>query len=370
MTTRRSGRGATWTACQFATFLHARIPRVECPTHGVKQVSVPWAAPRSRFTLLFERFAIDVLLEADVSGAAKVLRITWDEAHHLMKRAVERGMARKPRRVPEKLGIDEKAVAKGHKYMTLVCDLDSGTVEHIADDRRKESLMSYFGPMHLHEVGGIEAVAMDMWEPFYQTVIACVPDAVDKIVFDRFHVAQHMNEAVDQVRRAETKELRSDGDEVLKGTRYLWLYGRENVPETRTADFEALRALNLKTGRAWAIKEQLRDLWNCDDREDAALHFRRWYFWPLTRGSARSSRSRRWSNATSTISSPTSSTESPTRPPKESTPPFRPSRNARMDFAIARTSRRQSTSAAVGWNFIRDHPRRTRMDRPSFRALC
>jgi transposase len=82
-------------SCQFMTYLHARPPRVNCPKHGVKQVRLPWADPKARFTALFERFAIDVLLETDVLGATRILRISWDEAWHIQERAVARGMAAK-----------------------------------------------------------------------------------------------------------------------------------------------------------------------------------------------------------------------------------------------------------------------------------
>jgi transposase len=85
--------------CQFKTFLHARIPRVECPTHGVKQTKVSWAEEHARFTALFERLAILVLKETNIEGAGKILRISWDEAWHIMERAVERGRKRKKRRV-------------------------------------------------------------------------------------------------------------------------------------------------------------------------------------------------------------------------------------------------------------------------------
>ena len=100
-------------SCGFTTWLHARPPRVGCPTHGVRQVSLPWAEPHSRFTALFERLAIDVLKEADVSGACEVLRISWDEAWHIMEKAVRRGLAAKEHRVPELVGVDEKAARGG-----------------------------------------------------------------------------------------------------------------------------------------------------------------------------------------------------------------------------------------------------------------
>jgi transposase len=266
-------------SCQFATMLRARVPRVECPDHGVRQASVPWAEPRSRFTLLFERFAISVLLETDVAGAAKILGISWDEAHHLMQRAVARGRARKPRGLARRIGIDEKAIAKRHRYLTIVSDIDRGTVEFLAEGRTKESLFSYLAPFTVVEVAGVEAIAMDMWSPYFETATRWIPFAADKIVFDRYHIVQHMNQAVDQVRRAESKTLAAEDDSTLKGTRYLWLYGQENVPESRADQFASLRRMNLKTARAWAIKELLRDLWECPTGEDAQAFHARWHGW-------------------------------------------------------------------------------------------
>ena len=115
-------------SCQFFTYLHARVPRISCSTHGIRQVSVPWAEARGRFTKMFERLAIDVLKACDVSSAAALLRISWDEAWRIQKRAVERGLARKLEKPLVEIGVDEKAIAKGHQYMTLVCDLREGTI--------------------------------------------------------------------------------------------------------------------------------------------------------------------------------------------------------------------------------------------------
>jgi transposase len=106
-------------SCQFMTYLHAQPPRVQCPTHGVRQVRLSWADRRARFTTLFERLAIDVLNETDVRGATRILRISWDEAWHILERAVVRGQHAKPARVTARIGIDEKAIAKGHRYLTL-----------------------------------------------------------------------------------------------------------------------------------------------------------------------------------------------------------------------------------------------------------
>ena len=113
----------------------------------------------------------------------------------------------------------------------------------------------------MNDLGEVEAFAMDMWEPYVQTLRRYVDDIDAKIVFDRFHIVKHMNGAVDLVRRQENKVLRADGDDRLVGTKYLWLYGEENLPtdrlelETRMR-FAALRLSNLKTARAWALKSR------------------------------------------------------------------------------------------------------------------
>lgn len=266
-------------SCQFQTYLHARIPRVACGEHGGVQVRVPWAEPRSRFTLLFERLAIDVLRQCDVSGATRILRISWDEAWGLMERAVTRGRQRKARTVVRRIGVDEKAAAKGHRYLTLVCDLDEGTVEPIAEDRKQGSLDRYYAGLTQEQLDGIEAVAMDMGEPYIQATRSQVPKADKKIVFDRFHVMGYVGKAVDTVRKQEHRALMALGDETLKGSKYLWLYSRENVPEQRREEFAALRRQELKVGRAWALKETLRRLWHYVYPASGWKFWKRWYFW-------------------------------------------------------------------------------------------
>lgn len=266
-------------SCQFKTFLHARPPRVNCSAHGVRQVRLPWAEPHARFTALFERLAIDVLQETDISGATTILRISWDEAWHLMERAVARGQRAKGERICPAIGVDEDAVAKGQKYMTLVYDLEEATVEYIGDGRNQESLDGYFRGLTPAQLAGIEAIAIDMWDPFARSILEHVPDAEDKIVYDCFHILAHMGKAVDLVRKREHRALTAVGDETLKGSKYLWLYGVENLPEKHRARFKALRAAELKTGRAWAIKESLRALWDYRSYAWAKKYWKAWYFW-------------------------------------------------------------------------------------------
>jgi len=261
------------------TWLVARIPRVRCPLHGIRQVRVPWALPSCRFTMAFETRAIDTLLEADVLGASRLLRLSWDEAWGVMERAVTRGLQAKQQRIIPRIGVDEKAIAKRHQYVTLVSDLDRGTVEFIAFDRKKSSLDAYYQSLTEDQLAGIQAIAMDMWEPFITSTHHYVPHAAAKIVFDRFHVMTHMTKAVDDVRKAEHRRLQEQGDDTLKRTKYLWLFSEENLPNNYTEWFARLKAMNLKTGRAWAIKESLRTLWTYQRKPWAKRCWQEWYNW-------------------------------------------------------------------------------------------
>ena len=148
-----------------------------------------------------------------------------------MERAVARGQRAKGPRVPRRLGVDEKAAAKGHRYLTLVCDLTRATVEYIADDRKQASLDAYFATVPPDQLARIEAIAMDMWEPYVQSVLAHVPNGQMKIVFDKYHIMSHMGTAVDTVRKREHRVLRDEGNDVLTGSKYVWLYAGPNVPE-------------------------------------------------------------------------------------------------------------------------------------------
>ena len=263
------------------TWVFASVPRIGCLFHGVQRVRLPWALPSSRFTLGFEKHAIDTLLEADVLGASRLLRLSWDETWGLMTRAVNRGLKAKRRRVIPYLGVDEKSVAKRHRYVTLVGDLDRGTIEFVSFDRKKNSLDAFYQSLSPKQLAGIRAVAMDMWEPYISSTLQHVPAAANKIVFDRFHVMKHMLEAVDAVRKAEHRRLQAAGDDTLKGTKFYWLFSEEKVPEQYAERFARLKRQHLQTSRAWAIKECLRDLWHYQHKDEARRHWQAWHSWAI-----------------------------------------------------------------------------------------
>lgn len=266
-------------SCQFRTVLHARPPRIECKTDGVRQVDLPWAEPGGRFTSMFESLAIEVLLATDIKNAASILCITWDQAWHLMQRAVIRGRQAKAEQVPGLMGVDEKSYAKRHKYVTVVYDLERATVEYLGRGRDFGSLAAYFKAFAPESLAGIQGIALDMCQAYINACNHFVPDAGHKMVFDRFHVMSQMLDAVDRVRKRENRELMRQGDATLAKSRYLWLYSPENMPEAAAARFADLKGAKLRTARAWAIKESLRELWRYSSETWARKFHRRWHFW-------------------------------------------------------------------------------------------
>lgn len=265
---------------QYVTLLHAKPPRVRCEQHGVKTVRLPWADPKSRFTLLFERFAIELLLATDVKAASQLLRLSWDQAWNIKSRAVTRGLARKKQVPPRYVGIDEKAFGGGHNnFMTVICDLEHARVEWMGDDRKAETAKAYFDQFTEEALNLVEAVAMDMWRPFAKAVNEVLGGAESKIVYDRFHVMREITRALDETRKAEHRQLQRQGDDTLKSTKYLWLRNQENLSDTSRKEFSGLRKASLKTARAWAIKELLRDLWSYRSARHARAFWKRWYNW-------------------------------------------------------------------------------------------
>lgn len=260
----------------YHVYLHARIPRIECMEHGKLQVSLPWSDRHSRFSMRFENLAMEMMKGMDILNASVILGISWFQAHGIMRRAVERGLSRKSSS-PVRIGIDEKSYGKHHRYMTVVYDLDKNVVDHIESGRKKESLDMYYTKIGKDAVSKIMAVSMDMWDPFIASTRSNIMDADSRIVFDRFHIMKHMNSAVDQVRNIESRNAESR--EMLKKTRYLWLYSSENLPDKYKEKYEILKTSDLKTARAYGIKENLRNLWKCNTEEEASSFWKMWHHW-------------------------------------------------------------------------------------------
>jgi transposase len=252
-------------SCNHKTIIEADLARVNCPEHGVHQVTVPWAEKNSRFTLELERHVCMWLRDASISAVADMFGLSWDTVAGIQERAVNRGLAKRKTATPENIGIDETAYQKRHEYVTVVLDKDNNTVLDVLQDRKAETLDTWFKTQVMADFSALQSISMDMWDAFIKAVKANFGDAERLIAFDRYHVAQHLNKAVDKVRAQEHRELMNEyGASELTGTKYEWLRTSANI-DNRTGDrpaFMRLAGLNLKTARAWRIKETAALLWD------------------------------------------------------------------------------------------------------------
>lgn len=265
--------------CQYATWLVAQVPRMRCPEHGVRQVAVPWAEGNSRLTALFEALVIDWLKVATISEVAERLALTWSAVAGVQQRAVARGLKRRALEPPRTLGVDETSFAKRHEYVTVVND--GARVVHVADGRGREALAAWYAEQDPAWLAGLETVAMDMWAPYIRATMDHVPEATAKLAFDKFHIAQHLGQAVDAVRRIEHRRLKRSGDASLARTRYWWLQHPDKLSARRWSGLRALKAANLQTARAWAIKEHAMCLWHYRTRGWARRGWLAWYQWAI-----------------------------------------------------------------------------------------
>ena len=211
---------------------HLSVPHDPCtpgrraataPSTGPRVVRLPWAEASSRFTALFEALAISWLKEASQQGVAELLALSWDEIHGILERAVQRGLERREAEPIPYLGVDEKSFRKRHRYLTVVNDLNRSRVLFVAEGRRQASLDGFWKTLSAEQLARVEAVAMDMWDPYVASTREHLDESEKKIVYDKYHIAAYLAKAVDQVRRAENQRLRALGDERLTGTKHTWL---------------------------------------------------------------------------------------------------------------------------------------------------
>jgi transposase len=264
--------------CGFETILRARVPRVRGSDGKVWTVPVPWAEKGSRFTLLFERFVVAVLLGTqNITAASGLVDLSWDQLHRIMERAVERGLERRDLETLRHLGMDEKSFAKGQSYVSVMTDLDEGRVLEVMDGRDMSAGEMLLATLPDEVKEQIEAVCIDMSGSNQGAIEKELPQAA--IVHDRFHISAHLNDGVAKVHREENIRLQKQGDERLKGTQRLFGFDPDHFNDEQALRFQECRDADLKTARAWAIKEMFRRFWDYRYEGNARKFFKEWFGW-------------------------------------------------------------------------------------------
>ena len=257
---------------QHETHLTARVPRVECPEHGVRQVTLPWARPRSGFTLLFEALIMAMVREMPVATLARLVgeedKRVWRVVHHYVDEAVE---AQDLQGV-ERVGIDETSSRRGHEYVTVFADLDERRGVFCVEGKDHETVQAFslFVETHGGDLERVSEVCQDMSEAFLKGTLTHLPKA--EITFDRYHVRSHLSKAVDEIRREESKHHK----QLLKNTRYMWLKRPKNLTDRQRDLLDELLAQPLDTVRAYTLAQQFDSFYELDDPDTAEEFLRRW----------------------------------------------------------------------------------------------
>jgi transposase len=181
---------------QFSTEIRARLPRCACPEHGVVTLVPPWAEPGSRFTLLFEAFVVQVLAAcSSLTQAVELLRLDWDGVQRIMERAVARGLLLRSTDSVTRVALDEKSFGRGHDYVSILTDHSPPRVLEVVPERTTAAALALWESLPEVRRKKVEAASMDMGASFASATRQAAPQA--KIVHDRFHVSQYLNEAVE-----------------------------------------------------------------------------------------------------------------------------------------------------------------------------
>ena len=245
-----------------AVFFAYSRRRVDCIGCGVKAERVPWAAGNRQLTESLCWFLASWARHLSWSEVAKKFHMSWDTVFRAVERAVEWGLENRSLTDIESLGVDEIARAKGHKYLTLVYQIDKGMrrLLWIGDDRKEATLRGFFSMFGAEKTAKISAICSDMWKPYLKVIKECLPTALH--VLDRFHIVANLNKAVDKVRAEESRKLAAAGYEpVLSKSKWVLLRRRENLKDKQRVSLRRLLQHNLKTVRAYLLKEEFQQLW-------------------------------------------------------------------------------------------------------------
>jgi transposase len=266
-------------------FIELPVSRVECRRCGaVRQVKIAFADRRVTYTRAFERYALELSRYMTIKDVAEHLGISWDVIKGIQKRHLKRKFAKPKLKHLKQIAIDEISTGKGHCYVTIVLDLESGAVVHVGDGKGGDALKSFW--RRLRASGAkIEAVAIDMSPAYIDAVTTHLRGAT--LVFDRFHVLKLYNDKLSELRRAMYRELTDTMQKsVLKGSRWLLLKRPENLDPSRNEPQrlrEALR-LNQPLATAYYLKEELHEIWEQDDQETAAAMLMDWIVYAESTG--------------------------------------------------------------------------------------
>lgn len=255
-----------------------RTARVSCAHCGkIRAEAIPWAQGKCRLTtgLIWLLSAFCKLLPW--KQVAELFNVHWNTVAAAVKQAVAYGLAHRDMRGVERIGVDELSRRKGHVYVTNVYDLKAKSLLWSGEEREKDTLEAFVKEHGDPLQQTVKGICCDMWRPYITMLSKHFPEAT--LVFDRFHIMQKLSKAVDDVRAQEAKELKKTNPELLKGARYLFLKNPERLSDKQRARLGHLEKLNLRSHRAYLLKESFRELFTYKSKSEGKRFLKKWFWW-------------------------------------------------------------------------------------------
>jgi transposase len=261
----------------YRVFLLYHMRRVDCPCCGVKVEQVPWARGKRELTDTYLQFLAHWAKKLSWKEVAGSFRTSWEKVFQAVEFVVQWGLAHRDLSGVTALGVDEIAWRKGHKYLTLVYQIDAGRIRllWIGKERTAKTLLRFFHFFGEERSQALQYVCSDMWKPYLKVIQKKAGQALH--ILDRFHIVAKLNKAIDEVRAGEHRQLHKDGYEpVLKNSRWCLLKRWENLTEKQEVKLQELVQYNLKSVRAYLLKEDFNGFWEYVSPAWAGKFLDRW----------------------------------------------------------------------------------------------
>lgn len=261
----------------FQVFFVYTMRRVDCKNCGVKIEEVPWAKGKCSLTNIYMQFLANWCKSLSWSETAKRFNTSWDKVYKSIEYVVNWGLQNRCLEGITAIGVDEVAWKKGHKYLTLVYQINKNNVRllWISKKRTEKSFAKFFDELGEEKYKLIEFVCSDMWRAYLKVIRERIGGATH--ILDRFHIVANLNKALDKVRAGEHKKMKTDGyDPILTNARWTLLKRPENLTEKQEIKLKDIVKYNLKSIRAYFLKEQFQQLWNYSSPAWAGKFIDRW----------------------------------------------------------------------------------------------
>lgn len=243
-------------------FFYYAMRRVNCPNCGVVVESVPWCNGKERTTKSFRVFLADWARSLSWQETARRFGTSWDTVFRSIDWVVRWGLVHREFGEIEAIGVDEIAYRRGHKYLTLVYQVDSGCrrLLYVSKDRTEKSFRGFFRILPKSTLSSLKFICSDMWSNYLKVAAEEAGHVIQ--ILDRFHVMKKFNEKINVVRASEARQMKADGYEpILKNTRWSLLKRPENLTDKQTVKLKELLQYNLRSVRAYLMREDFQRFW-------------------------------------------------------------------------------------------------------------